>query len=776
MKNRWSILCAIALFAVFLLTAVVPVASAASGGNGNGNNTPQYAIVEFGLSPTAAYTGGIPGYAATEPAHGHKLDTSSAPVTQYRGLLGIEHANFNAWVHSNAPQVQVIRDYTLAFNGVAVQLNGASINSLTHGPDAVDAEASWLYQPTMDFSIPLIGANQVWSDIVPGASDTASLFQGLYSKLGNIKVGVIDSGILDSHPFLASCRAAGSIVHRGPYFSGLPFGIPIVGTHGTHVAGTIGGCLFTDEPDLGGGQFMPYASASNSLGFLSGVAPGVTLYDYNVFPGMGVGFYMKQGSAFSHDIMAAVEDSVSDGMDVISLSLGGGVQGPNDLLAQAINDAVDAGVVAVIAAGNAGPNAMTVESPGTAANAITVAASSNAHFAAFPVSPDGKGPYAGIPGDFGALTSTVTASYAKTTPADGCSAITNTITGDFAVINRGTCSFSTKIRFAQNAGAIGVVMVNNQPGDPIIMGQDGTPNQPTLPAVMVSKSDGTNFGASGTVTITASIQEFASPYSDIIASFSGRGPTPYNFLLKPDVTAPGENVLSSVFSLDTSGPTPVYTPFFAFFQGTSMATPHVTGSVALLLAEHPDWSPAEVKSAIVNTADRPVWSSALKTTGVSALARGGGRINVPAADASPVALDPASLSFGITMGNAPVTGMVDVTLTSLGGATSCSLSFTNPAISVSPSSVSLDAGASTMVMVMLNAGQGVVPGFYTGDMTVVCTASGVSTTLKAPYLYVVGGSNGFLQGNMNSRNPPGVGTAPDEFTVPDGYVAGAWIA
>ncbi len=779
MKHGLAAWCVLALGLLIVLSGFLGVVAAASQGNATGQVADDYAIVRFAKDPVAEYSGGLAGYLATKPLHGHKLDLASAPVISYQGLLGSEHRSYQAWLHANAPQVQIVRDYMLSFNGVAVLLNGASLSALTHGPDAVDAQPSWLYQPTMDFSVPLIGADQVWDQIVPSAPDTASLYSGLYASLASVKVGVIDSGILDTHPFIASCRAENPVVHRGPYFSGLPFGVPIVETHGTHVAGTIGGCLKTDAPDLGGGLVMPYTSSAYSLGHLSGVAPGVTLYDYNVFPGMGVGYYKKQGSAFSHDIMAAVEDAVRDGMNVISLSLGGGVQGPNDLLSQAINDAVDAGVVAVVAAGNSGPNFMTVESPGNAANAITVAAASNRHFAANPVSPDGKGPYAGIPGDFGSFTGTVTANYIATTPADGCSAITNAVAGDVFVINRGTCSFSTKIGNAQKTGAIAVIMVNNQPGDPIIMGQDGTPNQPTIPAVMVSQADGANFAASGTVTIQGTVlQEFVSAYPDVIASFSGRGPTPYNFLLKPDVTAPGENVLSSVFSVDLSGATPVYTPYYAFFQGTSMATPHVTGSVALLLALHPDWTPAEIKSAIVDTAYRPVWSSVAMTAGVSALARGGGLLNVPAATDTPVAISPASLSFGITMGSSPIVGMVPMTFTGLGAAASCSLSVTGggaAAVSVSATTVAVPATGSADITATLNAGRGASVGFYTGDVVAQCTAAGVTTTLRVPFLFVVGGSLGWLQGNMNSRNPPGFGTAADEFTAPAGYAAGSWI-
>ncbi len=751
------------------------VAAAAPNGNATGQNSTDYVLVRFSDAAVAEYAGGIAGYLATKPNAGHKLNLASAAVVKYEAYLGSQHANYRAWLKANAPQAEILSEFLITFNGFAVLLHGASANSLMNGPKAAEVTPDWTYSPSMDVSVPLINAPEVWSDLGVDLSATPPN----YGDLSQIKVGVIDSGIIPGHPFIDSCRESNPVVHRGLFFSGMPFGTAYVNPHGTHVAGTIGGCVMTGPVNVDG-EMMDLAAAmpGKVTGYLSGVAPGVSLYDYNVFPGMGVGYYIKGGTAFSQDIMAAVEDSVKDGMDVISLSLGGGVQGPHDLLAQAINNAVDAGVVAVVAAGNAGPGAMTVESPGNAENAITVAASSNAHFAAIAVSPDGKGPYAGVVGDFGTLTDSITKPYVRTTPANGCSAITNDVSGDIAVIVRGTCSFSVKIRFAQQAGAVGVVMINNQPGDPIIMGQDGTPNQPTIPAVMVSQPDGTNFGASGTVTVDGTaINEFASPYGDVIQSFSGRGPTPYNFLLKPDVTAPGANVLSSVFSLDTTSGSPVYTPYFAFFQGTSMATPHVTGSVALLLAEHPGWTPAEVKSAIVNTADRPVWSDATKTASVSALARGGGRVDVPAASASPVAFAPASLSFGITMGNAPIVGSIPVTLTSLEGAASCTFTVTGPGatvMTVPSGAVGMSAGGTASMTVGLNAGQGATAGFYTGDVVAACTVGEVTTTLRLPYLFVVGGSNGFLQGNMNSRNPPGFGTAPGEFTAPDGYAAGAW--
>src|SRR5437867_3851451 len=283
-------------------------------------------------------------------------------------------------------------------------------------------------------------------------------------------------------------------------------------------------------------------------------------------------------------------------MDVINLSIGGRVQGANDLLSEAINAAVDAGTVAVIAAGNSGPGILTVESPGNAANAITAAAASDPHFEGIKVTFDTTTIGAAI-GEFANFKPAITAATATTTPANGCTAISEDLTGKIALISRGVCTFGTKIQAAQNRGAVGVIILNNQPTDPFPMAQDGV-NHPTIPAVIVSLADGATLKAHvpGSVTVDGTtFFDFVTTNADILAAFSSRGPTPYDFRLKPDVTAPGVSVLSSVLGGQ-----------FAFFQGTSMATPHTTGAAALLLAAHPTWSPDEVKSALVNYADRTV--------------------------------------------------------------------------------------------------------------------------------------------------------------------------
>src|SRR5207247_7144819 len=222
-----------------------------------------------------------------------------------------------------------------------------------------------------------------------------------------------------------------------------------------------------------------------------------------------------------------------------------------------------------------------------------------------------------------------------------CSTLSVDLTGEIALISRGTCTFSTKIRNAQDAGAAVVLVANNVAGDPIAMAEDGTPNQPTVPAYMISFDDGQALlGSDGaSTTVGATLQYFLTTNVDIMAGFSSQGPTDVDFRVKPDVVAPGVNVLSSIPAAFCAKP-----PCFAFFQGTSMATPHLAGSAAIVRQQHPGWSAAEVRSAIVNTGEQGVlknFSTAAPETNVNVI--GAGRENLDFAVHAVAALDPVSV-------------------------------------------------------------------------------------------------------------------------------------
>ncbi|MEO5577016.1 MAG: S8 family serine peptidase [Gaiellaceae bacterium] len=141
---------------------------------------------------------------------------------------------------------------------------------------------------------------------------------------------------------------------------------------------------------------------------------------------------------------------------------------------------------------------------------------------------------------------------------------------------------------------------------------------------------------------------------DVVASFSSSGPTPLSLQLKPDVSAPGVGILSAA-------PRNAY----ATLSGTSMAAPHVAGAAALLLQRHPTWTPAQVKSALALTGD-PVFANELKAEQTPTLRGGGGVVNLPRADATPIFSSPVAFTFGLLRANASQTRSLELTDAGLG--------------------------------------------------------------------------------------------------------------
>ncbi len=640
------------------------------------------AIVVFKQDPLATYDGKIRGYEKTRPDRG-KLNPGSAAAKKYLGLLKQQHSEFERWLQRNVPSAKITSEYFTVLNGVAVELHGNAIGRLAQNADVLTVEYNALYRPDMSESYKIINAADAWT--AAGGRDGAG---------SGIKVGVIDSGIDSSHPFFdpagfsypqgfPKCDAVDSNVGQPDTackyvtekvivakvfdnkqnqhgFDANPD--PVEGAHGTHVAGTIAGV--TGKTAVVNGV---------SIDDMSGVAPGAWLGNYNVFPG-------TVASARSEDILNAVEAAVLDGMDVLNLSLGGGYRGNNDLLAMGLDNAVDADVVVAVAAGNEGPGPFTVASPGRARNVITVGASTNQHYVGQPLS-YGVGPttIGAAVGEFPVLPADTYDLYVSvaTPPATGlsnaCAGLpASTKTDEVVLVTRGVCTFSTKVRSAVSAGYDGVIVRNTFAGDPVAMAKDGGGGD-ALPAVMVSRTDGDALRTAAPLTITASatFAEFVpTGNEDILAGFSSMGPTFVDYAIKPDLTSVGVNVLSSV---PAGG--------WAFYQGTSMSSPHVAGSAAVLLDINPDWSPAQVKSALVNTADRVITDAATGVFGVGPMAQGGGRENLTAASEATISFAPVSASFGRIDASRVNANTFTITLTN---ATSSEQSFNLSALKFTP--------------------------------------------------------------------------------------------
>ena len=675
----------------------------------------EYALVQLTGEPVATS-------AKTKPAKGKKVDFDSATVKSYRAQLSALRNAFKQWLRANAPKAKVTGEFDISLNAVGVKLNGEALSKIATAPQVTSAQYQGLYYPTaIDPDLDLIQAPAAWiAGGGGGSSPTAG--QG-------VKVAIVDSGIDASHPcfndagYLPQAKLGdpgltnNKVIVAKVFNNKSPsqhYTAAAIDSHGTHVAGTVA-CNY-GTPAVVNGVTIPHP--------ISGVAPRALLGNYNIFPA-------DVGNARSEDILNALDAAYADGFDVANMSLGGGAHGIQDLLTHAIDNLDRANMVVAVASGNSGPGYYTVESPGSAARALTAGASSVGHVIATPITVASV-TAAGVAGDFAVVPSNLTAplgiaTEAPTNAATGlstaCAPLAADLTGKIALISRGVCSFSAKIRNAQTAGAVAVLVVNNVAGDGIGMAEDGTPNQPTVPAYNVSLNDGLAMKANNgaPTTIAASPAYLITGNDDFMAGFSSQGPTDVDFRVKPDVVAPGVNVLSSIPKSYCGG-----NPCFAFFQGTSMATPHLAGSAAVLRWENPLLSAAEIRSAIVNTADQGVLKKAISATGAletDAQVIGAGRENLLSAITAAVALDPVSVSFGaVPSGSGQVRGL-GVTVKNLTGGP-LTLAFAiepgggGVAYTLDTANATLAADASVQVGVTMSAQKGASLGGHQATLRV----------------------------------------------------------
>jgi subtilisin family serine protease len=590
----------------------------------------------------------------------------------------------------------------------------------------LSAQYQLLYRPLDDPDLALIHAVEAW-----GAGGGAGA--GVRADGTRVKVGIIDTGIDVTHPCFSDSGYA-TATRQGPpsltnnkvivakvfYNKADVRGLTpaAVQDHGTHVAGTVAcGYGLTNNTTTVNGVAVDYG--------VLGVAPGVQLGNYNVFPG-------NVDNARSEDILNALEAAYADGMDIVNLSLGGNASGIRDLLTMAIDDLDQAGMISAVAAGNEGPGHFTVSSPGSAARALTAGAMTVGHFIASPVT-IGATTFPAATGDFATVTADLTAPLgvvlSGTSLSTACAALpAGSLANKIALISRGTCTFSTKIRNAETAGALATLVVNNTGGDPVGMAQDGTPNQPTRPAYMLGLEHRTALIAANgqSTTIGAAKTYFRTANSNIMAGFSSQGPTDVDFRVKPDVVAPGANVLSSI---PQSFCAAAARPCWAFFQGTSMATPHLAGSAAVVLGQHPAWSAAQVRSAIVNTADQGVLKA---STGLAVATDpnliGAGRDNVQSATNARVALDPVSISFGSIPAGAGQTRTATISLSTLSGPSASSVAVTGTTGTGITYSASLSGNTITVTMTAAK-------GAGRGDHQAVLRISAGGTEIAHAILY-----------------------------------------
>jgi len=212
-----------------------------------------------------------------------------------------------------------------------------------------------------------------------------------------------------------------------------------------------------------------------------------------------------------------------------------------------------------------------------------------------------------------------------------------------------------------------------------------------------------------------------------MASFSSQGPTEVDFRVKPDVVAPGVNVLSSIPISFCGGQ-----PCFAFFQGTSMATPHLAGSAAVVRWLYPNWSAAQVRSAIVNTADKAVLKQASSTNperNVNIV--GSGRENLLAAVNASVTLDPVSVSYGAVPSGSGQSDTLKVRVKNVSaGALNLAISVApgdaSVFYSVSPAALALPAGQTGVVSITMTAAKDAAEGNHQSTLSISAAGSEIA--------------------------------------------------
>ncbi|HET7471953.1 MAG TPA: S8 family peptidase [Candidatus Limnocylindrales bacterium] len=609
-----------AFVAAFLVAAslfAVPV-QAASGKAGAHYAAGRY-IVTFADEPVASYTGTTKGFAATKPAAGKHINPSSAAVVRWQTHLTAIHDAALAKVGATK-----IYDYTVTNNGVAVTLTAGQADKLSRLSGVVRLERDKLAHPDTTDSPHFLGldaAGGLW-DQLPGTNAQSG---------AGIVVGVIDTGIWPENPSFAgntgipvpadwhgTCQGGqqfpdttcnDKLIGARYYFGG--YGKKNIAKenytsardfegHGSHTSST-----------AAGNYGVPVSIDGTSIGTASGMAPGAKIAMYKV---CWTGKTTPAG-CFNSDSVAAINDAILDGVDVLNYSIGGTTESSVlDSVAQAFRAAQNAGVFVANSAGNSGPGASTLDHP--APWVTTVAAATFRR--AFQVVELGNGArYVGasttasLP-SFKQIVTAGSVKLASAAVADANRCFAGTLdpalaTGKIVVCDRGVNARIDKSFEVKRAGGAGMVLANVSPNS-----LNG--DYHAVPSVHINNTDGAAVKAYIADQASAAVARIvpltgaelaAAPQVPEITDFSSRGPstTTGGDILKPDIAAPGNDVVAAVAPPGNHGRS------FDFYSGTSMASPHIAGIGALVKALHPTWLPSEIKSAIMTSAGDTVSSA-----------------------------------------------------------------------------------------------------------------------------------------------------------------------
>ena len=700
---------------------------------GQRSTAPVHVVVKLDYDSLAAYRGQIRGLPATSPSvTGKALNPRSAAVRRYQGYVqGVEQRFVDA-LRARVPAARVGTRLRTTYGGVALTLPGNQVAELLKLPGAVAVQRDRLEQPLTDSSPGFIGAPTIYNQLGQTADDAGK----------GVIVGVLDTGAWPEHP---SYVDHGNLPAPPPKADGTPricdfgdnpltpandpfvcqhkliSGQPFLATYNAVIGGEVypdsardsnGHGTHTSTTAAGG----PVAHA-NPLGIDRGAIHGIA-------PGAHVAVYKVCGleGCFQSDSAAAVGQAILDGVRAINFSISGGVDPYADAVELAFLDAYAAGVLVSASAGNDGPDAGTVNHNGPWVQ--TVAASTQTRtFRSTVTLNGGGGATATVSG------ATITAGISSPLPVVlgsappynnvGCEAPApaGLFTGKIVACQRGPGRVARGFNVFQG-GAAGMILYNATPADVM------TDNH-FLPTVHIDQPDTTtllNFLAANPGA-TASFPQGARTtwQGDRVTYFSSRGPG--GDWLKPDVTAPGLQILAG----NTPTPDDVASGppgnLFQAIAGTSMSSPHAAGSAALVAALHPSWTPGQIKSALETTART---AGVTKSDGVAPADPfdvGGGRVDLTRAGDPGLTFNESAVNYAAAAGdplhridlntpsvNAPTMPGVISTVRRATNVSNQTLTYTvgtqSPAgasISVRPSRFALPPGAQVTLEITLSA-------------------------------------------------------------------------
>ncbi len=569
-------------------------------------------IVKLDVTPLAAYRGGITGLAPTSPSvtGAAKLDVLAPDSLAYLHYVDGVLSTFTQNLVAKIAGAKVVHRYNVVLGGVSLVLPRAQLPTLEAMPGVQAVYPDQLLQPLTDRSPLFIGAPTLWTQL--GGRTMAG---------EGVIVGVLDTGIWPEHPSFSD-----------PDPSGKSYATP-VGWNGTACdfgSATPGDAPFTcNNKLLGAERFMAtydvavgltpgeFVSARDDDGHgthTSSTAAGNGTVAASIFgvdrglvsgiaPRAGVAMYKVCGASgcYSSDSAAAVQQAILDGVDTINFSISGGASPYSDVVSLAFLDAFNAGVFVAASAGNSGPGANTTDHREPWVTTVAASTENRAFENSAAVTADGGASLdftgASITGGAGPAPVIVPADPFCLTPlAPG------SVSGAIVVCERGNSGRVDKGYNVLQGGAAGMILYNQSTAVTDLE----TDNHflPTIHTQYLNGLDLLDFLDAGTnVQATLSEGVKTAAQGDVLASFSSRGGTGLTLgVNKPDITAPGVQILAgaSPRHVDIAGGP--QGELFQAIAGTSMASPHIAGSAALMQALYPGWTPGQIKSALMTTA------------------------------------------------------------------------------------------------------------------------------------------------------------------------------